>query len=179
MEEQKTENKEELQQETTEEKNSDQGNSSTRSSLLWIFAGGYLVYTGYRLCANVISGAEDSSTGFLVAGGIFVVIGAVLLIMAVRNLAKAGAQKHEMEEAAAKKQQRKPPKIRRLRQLEKNACLLHSGHIWQRILMMHRRKKQNKIRMRDSSCQDMTHISIKNGTSGGENDFFQGCSVFN
>ena len=82
MEEQKTENKEELQQETTEEKNSDQGNSSTRSSLLWIFAGGYLVYTGYRLCANVISGAEDSSTGFLVAGGIFVVIGAVLLIMA-------------------------------------------------------------------------------------------------
>ena len=97
MEEQKTENKEELQQETTEEKNSDQGNSSTRSSLLWIFAGGYLVYTGYRLCANVISGAEDSSTGFLVAGGIFVVIGAV------RNLAKAGAQKHEMEEAAAKK----------------------------------------------------------------------------
>ena len=100
MEEQKTENKEELQQETTEEKNSDQGNSSTRSSLLWIFAGGY---TGYRLCANVISGAEDSSTGFLVAGGIFVVIGAVLLIMAVRNLAKAGAQKHEMEEAAAKK----------------------------------------------------------------------------
>ena len=51
MEEQKTENKEELQQETTEEKNSGQGNSSTRSSLLWIFAGGYLVYTGYRLCA--------------------------------------------------------------------------------------------------------------------------------
>ena len=46
MEEQKTENKEELQQETTEEKNSSQGNSSTRSSLLWIFAGGYLVYTG-------------------------------------------------------------------------------------------------------------------------------------
>ena len=68
--------------------------------------GGYLVYTGYRLCANVISGAEDSSTGFLVAGGIFVVIGAVLLIMAVRNLAKAGAQKHEMEEAATKKSDR-------------------------------------------------------------------------
>ena len=58
------------------------------------------MYTGYRLCANVIGGAEDSSTGFLVAGGIFVVIGAVLLIMAVRNLAKAGAQKHEMEETA-------------------------------------------------------------------------------
>ena len=33
MEEQKRENKEELQQETAEEKNSGQGNSSTRSSL--------------------------------------------------------------------------------------------------------------------------------------------------
>ena len=103
MEEQKRENKEELQQETAEEKNSGQGNSSTRSSLLWIFAGGYLVYTGYRLCASVISGAEDSGMVFLAAGGIFVVIGAVLLIMAIRNLAKAGAQKHELEEAAAKK----------------------------------------------------------------------------
>ena len=102
MEEQKRENKEELQQETAEEKNSGQGNSSTRSSLLWIFAGGYLVYTGYRLCASVISGA-DSGVVFLAAGGIFVVIGAVLLIMAIRNLAKAGAQKHELEEAAAKK----------------------------------------------------------------------------
>ena len=103
MEEQKNENNEALQQEKHPEAEERQGNSSTRSSILWIFAGGYLVYTGYRLCANVISGAEDSSTGFLVAGGIFVVIGAVLLIMAVRNLAKAGAQKHEMEEAAAKK----------------------------------------------------------------------------
>ena len=101
MEEQKTENKEELQQETAEEKNSGQGNSSTRSSLLWIFAGGYLVYTGYRLCASVISGAEDSGVVFLAAGGIFVVIGAVLLIMAVRNLAKAGAQKHDLEKKAA------------------------------------------------------------------------------
>ena len=167
MEEQKTENKEELQQETTEEKNSDQGNSSTRSSLLWIFAGGYLVYTGYRLCANVISEAEDSSTGFLVAGGIFVVIGAVLLIMAVRNLAKAGAQKHEMEEAATKKAAEETAKDPEIAATGKNACLLHSGHIWQRIWTMHRRKKQNKIRMQDSSCQDMTHISIKNGTSGG------------
>ena len=61
------------------------------------------MYTGYRLCASVISGAEDSGVVFLAAGGIFVVIGAVLLIMAVRNLAKAGAQKHEMEEAATKK----------------------------------------------------------------------------
>ena len=74
-----------------------------RSYILMIMAGVYLVYTGYRLCASVISGEENSSVGFLAAGGIFAVIGAVLLIMAIRNLAKAGAQKHELEEAAAKK----------------------------------------------------------------------------
>ena len=104
MEEAKDENNEVKQKtEATQNENPVQEESPARRSLLWIFAGGYLVYTGYRLCANVISGAEDSSAGFLVAGGIFVVIGAVLLIMAVRNLAKAGAQKHEMEEAATKK----------------------------------------------------------------------------
>ncbi len=139
MEEQKRENKEELQQETAEEKNSGQGNSSTRSSLLWIFAGGYLVYTGYRLCASVISGAEDSGVVFLAAGGIFVVIGAVLLIMAIRNLAKAGAQKHELEEAAAKKRQRKLLKIRKPWQRKK--CQLRSGRILRKIWMTHRRRK--------------------------------------
>ena len=111
------------------------------------------MYTGYRLCANVISGAEDSSTGFLVAGGIFVVIGAVLLIMAVRNLAKAGAQKHEMEEAAAKKAAEETAKDPEIAAAGKKRMSIA--------------QKQNKIRMRDSSCQDMTHISIKNGTSGG------------
>ena len=126
MEEQKRENKEELQQETAEEKNSGQGNSSTRSSLLWIFAGGYLVYTGYRLCASVISGAEDSGMVFLAAGGIFVVIGAVLLIMAIRNLAKAGAQKHELEEAAA---------------WQRKKCQLRSERILRKIWMTHRRRK--------------------------------------
>lgn len=139
MEEQKRENKEELQQETAEEKNSGQGNSSTRSSLLWIFAGGYLVYTGYRLCASVISGAEDSGVVFLAAGGIFVVIGAVLLIMAIRNLAKAGAQKHEIEEVLRKSGRRKLLKIRKPWQRKK--CQLRSGRILRKIWMTHRRRK--------------------------------------
>ena len=81
MEEQKRENKEELQQETAEEKNSGQGNSSTRSSLLWIFAGGYLVYTGYRLCKNVLDGVEGGSWGFFAAGAAFIVVGAVMLFV--------------------------------------------------------------------------------------------------
>ena len=151
MEEQKRENKEELQQETAEEKNSGQGNSSTRSSLLWIFAGGYLVYTGYRLCASVISGAEDSGVVFLAAGGIFVVIGAVLLIMAIRNLAKAGAQKHELEEAAAKKaaeeafqvaEEANRSKLLKIRKpWQRKKCQLRSGRILRKIWMTHRRRK--------------------------------------
>lgn len=103
MEEQKNKNEEELQQESGQEKDSGRGNSSTRSSLLWIFAGGYLVYTGYRLCKNVLTGTEDTSIEFLVAGGIFCVIGAVLLIMAIRNLAREGAKKQAIEEAAVQK----------------------------------------------------------------------------
>lgn len=103
MEEQKNENNEALQQEKQPEAEERQGNSSTRSSILWIFAGGYLVYTGYRLCEGILKGTDDASKGFLVAGGIFIVIGAVLLIKAVRNLAKEGAEKAAVQEEMAKK----------------------------------------------------------------------------
>ena len=130
MEEQKRENKEELQQETAEEKNSGQGNSSTRSSLLWIFAGGYLVYTGYRLCASVISGAEDSGVVFLAAGGIFVVIG-ILQRLAHRNMS--------WKKLLRKKRQRKLLKIRKPWQRKK--CQLRSGRILRKIWMTHRRRK--------------------------------------
>ena len=71
--------------------------NSTRTSLLWIFAGGYLVYTGYRLCKNVLTGAEDSSMGFMAAGIVFAVIGIVLLVMAVRNMALS--EKQRLDEA--------------------------------------------------------------------------------
>ena len=103
MEEQKNENNEALQQEKHPEAEERQGNSSTRSSILWIFAGGYLVYTGYRLCEGILKGTDDANKGFLVAGGIFIVIGAVLLIKAVRNLAKEGAEKAAVQEEMAKK----------------------------------------------------------------------------
>lgn len=103
MEEQKNENNEALQQEKHPEAEERQRNSSTRSSILWIFAGGYLVYTGYRLCEGILKGTDDASKGFLVAGGIFIVIGAVLLIKAVRNLAKEGAEKAAVQEEMAKK----------------------------------------------------------------------------
>ena len=104
MEEAKDENNEVKQKtEATQNESPVQEESPARRSLLWIFAGGYLVYTGYRLCEGIIKGTDDASKGFLVAGGIFIVIGAVLLIKAVRNLAKAGAEKASEQEAAARK----------------------------------------------------------------------------
>ena len=104
MEETKNKNNEAQQEpETAEEEKPVQEENPARRSLLWIFAGGYLVYTGYRLCEGIIKGTDDASKGFLVAGGVFIVIGAVLLIKAVRNLAKAGAEKASEQEAAAKK----------------------------------------------------------------------------
>ena len=104
MEETKDENNEVKQKtEATQNESPVQEESPARRSLLWIFAGGYLVYTGYRLCEGIIKGTDDASKGFLAAGGIFIVIGAVLLIKAVRNLAKAGAEKASEQEAAARK----------------------------------------------------------------------------
>ena len=98
---QEKENKEELQQETAEEKNSGQGNSSTRSSLLWIFAGGYLVYTGYRLCKNVLDGVEGGSWGFFAAGAAFIVVGAVMLFVGGRNYLRREKEKRAEQEAQA------------------------------------------------------------------------------
>ena len=104
MEETKDENNEVKQKtESTQNESPVQEESPARRSLLWIFAGGYLVYTGYRLCEGIIKGTDDASKGFLVAGGILIVMGAVLLIKAVRNLAKAGAEKASEQEAAARK----------------------------------------------------------------------------
>lgn len=104
MEEAKDENNEVKQKtEATQSESPVREESPARRSLLWIFAGGYLVYTGYRLCEGIIKGTDDASKGFLIAGGIFIVIGAVLLIKAVRNLAKAGAEKASEQEAAARK----------------------------------------------------------------------------
>ena len=97
MEETKDENNEVKQKtEATQNESPVQEESPARRSLLWIFAG------GYRLCEGTIKGTDDASKGFLIAGGIFIVIGAVLLIKAVRNLAKAGAEKASEQEAARK-----------------------------------------------------------------------------
>ena len=91
------------QKETQEE----QSPSSNRRFLLWTLAGIYLLYTGYSLCKNVIQGAEGASTGFLLAGIVFAVIGAGLLIFSAKSmlsedkLKKAKAAKEAGMRAAA------------------------------------------------------------------------------
>lgn len=69
-------------------------------------------------------------------------IGAVLLIMAIRNLAKAGAQKHELEEAAAKKAAEEASQNPET--VAKKKCQLRSERILRKIWMTHRRKTKNK-----------------------------------
>ena len=72
MEEQKKEN-----QETEGTKKSFRDivdNMPGRSVVLWCLAGFYLLYTGFTLCSNVIKG--DGGIGFLLAGIVFLVIGA-------------------------------------------------------------------------------------------------------
>lgn len=74
----------EIQEET--ESQEEQNPSSNRRFLLWTLAGIYLLYTGYSLCKNVIQGAEGASTGFLLAGIAFAVVGAGLLFFSAKSM---------------------------------------------------------------------------------------------
>lgn len=65
----------------------------TRSMILMILAGCYLVYTGYRLCKNVLDGVEGGSWGFFAAGAAFIVVGAVMLFVGGRNYLRREKEK--------------------------------------------------------------------------------------
>ena len=73
----------------------------TRSMILMILAGCYLVYTGYRLCKNVLDGVEGGSWGFFVAGAAFIVVGAVMLFVGGRNYLRREKEKRAEQEAQA------------------------------------------------------------------------------
>ena len=62
----------------------------TRSMILMILAGCYLLYTGYRLCKNVLDG-----------GAAFIVVGAVMLFVGGRNYLRREKEKHAEQEAQA------------------------------------------------------------------------------
>lgn len=73
----------------------------TRSMILMILAGCYLVYTGYRLCKNVLDGVEGGSWGSFAAGGAFIVVGAVMLFVGGRNYLRREKEKRAEQEAQA------------------------------------------------------------------------------
>lgn len=73
----------------------------TRSMILMILAGCYLLYTGYQLCKNVLDGVEGGSWGFFAAGAAFIVVGAVMLFVGGRNYLRREKEKHAEQEAQA------------------------------------------------------------------------------
>lgn len=73
--------KEVVEQQNTEDEDREvQNNVPTRSYIIRILAGLYLLYTGFQLCKGVLNGEEGANAGFMAAGIAFLVIAAVLLI---------------------------------------------------------------------------------------------------
>lgn len=84
-------NKDELQEleaekDSVEAEKEDQIPAAGRRFIIWVLGGVYLLYTGYSLCKNVLDGAEGATTGFFVAGIIFAVIGAGLLLFSAKSM---------------------------------------------------------------------------------------------
>ena len=90
---------EEQKKESETEDSRDQGLPGTSVGLM-LLAGFYLVYTGYKLCSNVLAGKEGASWGFMVAGIAFLVIGAGMLFVSGKNLLRKNQAKkaEEVEE---------------------------------------------------------------------------------
>lgn len=109
MEEQKKE-REEL--EESQEKKSVSG----RSTFLLIFAGIYLLYTGYTLCKNVLDGKEGAGWGFFVVGVIFIVIAAVMIFYGIkgyndRKMAEKEAAEASSDETKQSEKEEKAPSM--------------------------------------------------------------------
>ena len=73
----------------------------TRSMILMILAGCYLLYTGYRLCKNVLDGVEGGSWGFFAPGVGLIIVGAVMLFTGGRNYLRREKEKRAEQEAQA------------------------------------------------------------------------------
>ena len=65
-------------QETSGAEPKEQG-TPTRSSIIMLLAGVYLLYTGYKLCKDVLDGVNGSSWGFFAAGVGFLIVGVVMM----------------------------------------------------------------------------------------------------
>lgn len=95
----------ELKNDSPEEKKKSEKNGSIpmRTYVIMILAGAYVAYLGFSLCQGVLKGEEGSSVGFLAAGIIFIVLGAVFLIRGLKGSLKLSKEK-QAEEAEAEPQ---------------------------------------------------------------------------
>lgn len=79
-----------------------------RSSIIMLLAGVYLLYTGYKLCQDVLNGTNGSNWGFFAAGVGFLIVGVVMLVVGCRDLIKREKAKQAAEAA---KPEQKPEEV--------------------------------------------------------------------
>ena len=79
------------------EEKQNQSGLPVRSCMLMCLAGIYLLYTGYKLCKNVIDGVDGGAWYFMVAGIAFLVIGAGMLFYGGKNVIKDDKEKRAKE----------------------------------------------------------------------------------
>ena len=92
-------------EESTSKGNAPQKNTTpTRSYVLMLLAGAYLIYTGYRLCKNVIDGVDGGSWGFFAAGIAFLIVGAVMLFIGGKNFIERDKENRLQREEEEKEQ---------------------------------------------------------------------------
>ena len=97
-------------EESTSKGNAPQKNTTpTRSYVLMLLAGAYLIYTGYRLCKNVIDGVEGGSWGFFAAGIAFLIVGAVMLFIGGKNFIERDKENRLQREEEEKEQEAAEP----------------------------------------------------------------------
>ena len=97
-------------EESTSKGNAPQKNTTpTRSYVLMLLAGAYLIYTGYRLCKNVIDGVDGGSWGFFAAGIAFLIVGAVMLFIGGKNFIERDKENRLQREEEEKEQEAAEP----------------------------------------------------------------------
>lgn len=80
-----------------------------RSYLLMFLAGLYIIYTGYRLCKNVLDGVDGGGSGFFIVGVVFIVIGALMLFFGMRGYTREEKRKKAEQAAEAKAMEEQKP----------------------------------------------------------------------
>ena len=67
----------------------------TRSYVVMALAGAYVAYLGFSLCKSVLDGVEGSNPGFMVAGIVFMVLGAAFVVNGGKGYMKNSKEKKE------------------------------------------------------------------------------------